>query len=69
MRYRRPNIEGGTYFLTVNFANRNSDSLVLKARPFVGMGWWGGQLIGLGYGDVLGFVPQPNLRPTLSATA
>ncbi len=27
MRYRRANVEGGTYFFTVNLANRNSDLL------------------------------------------
>ena len=47
MRYRRANIEGGTYFFTVNLADRNSDMLiqqiddlrtimrkVKQARPF-----------------------------------
>ena len=28
MRYRRANIEGGTYFFTVNLADRNSDMLI-----------------------------------------
>ena len=30
MRYRRANIEGGTYFFTVNLADRHSDMLIHK---------------------------------------
>jgi len=30
MRYRRSNVEGGTYFFTVNLAERRSDLLVAK---------------------------------------
>ena len=32
MRYRRANTEGGTYFFTVNLADRQSDLLVRHIR-------------------------------------